>query len=516
MHETMAESVQEEPVWRETMRGIRQRMRSFLQVLRKRDPVGEFAMGWLVWEFWRIPLRVGVRGGLFAILALWVGAASAQDLTEEQRAAVNRELAAGIVTVVPAAADGAVDNPLKGWCVYTDAGKIHQPYSMIFSYASWKELEPNQGDYRFEDWQKQWDVPQGAGKHVVLRVYADYPNKPSGMPDWLIGQGVKMTPYTQYGGGLSPDYNDPKMVAAMERLISAMGRRFNDDHRVAFIQLGLLGHWGEWHTFPRTELDADDTPRRRVIAAYRNAFPDKQLMVRTANGHAGTQDWIGFHDDMFPEDTDNGEDWSFLATIRRAGRDQNWRNHVIGGEMVPGKADQWLLDRFATTRQMVQRSHFSWVGPYGPALVDPKSLGDRANLFAQHSETLVREMGYDFQLTAIRHLKSIELDKPTPIAIKVRNRGVAPFYYPWPVTIALIDAQGNVATSVKSPWDIRSWQPDSDIIEKASISFSQVPVGEYQLALGIVDPWQNKPKIRFANDLEYRDGWTVVSTVRIE
>jgi len=39
---------------------------------------------------------------------------------------------AGEVVVCPEAAPGPLDNPLKGWCPYTDAGPIHQPYSMVF------------------------------------------------------------------------------------------------------------------------------------------------------------------------------------------------------------------------------------------------------------------------------------------------------------------------------------------------------------------------------------------------
>ena len=53
------------------------------------------------------------------------------------------------VVVRPEAAPGPLDNPLKGWCPFTDAGPIRQPYSMVFLYAPWKDLEPEQGRYAF-------------------------------------------------------------------------------------------------------------------------------------------------------------------------------------------------------------------------------------------------------------------------------------------------------------------------------------------------------------------------------
>ena len=33
----------------------------------------------------------------------------------------------GLVVARPTSAPGLLDNPLKGYCLYTDAGKIHRP-----------------------------------------------------------------------------------------------------------------------------------------------------------------------------------------------------------------------------------------------------------------------------------------------------------------------------------------------------------------------------------------------------
>jgi hypothetical protein len=213
---------------------------------------------------------------------------------------------------------------------------------MVFGYVSWKTVEPEEGRYAFDHWeQKAWSVPTAQGKHVDLRVYIDYPSHSSGLPGWLKDE-VLLTHYTNHGGGASPDYNNPRMVAAMERLIEAMGCRYDGNPRVAFIELGLLGFWGEWHTWPRDDLYAKPETERRVIDAFHRAFPHKILMARYARDHAGSQPWLGFHDDMFPQDTDNGEDWSFLAGLARSGRMDNWEKAAIGGEMVPRRAKHWL------------------------------------------------------------------------------------------------------------------------------------------------------------------------------
>jgi hypothetical protein len=104
-------------------------------------------------------------------------------------------------TIRLVAASGPLDNPLKGWCPYTDAGPIHQPYSMVFKYISWRELEPTPGDYRFDEWEATWDQGLGRDRHVIFRVYIDYPSKPSGLPQWVRDLGVEERPYEVYGGG---------------------------------------------------------------------------------------------------------------------------------------------------------------------------------------------------------------------------------------------------------------------------------------------------------------------------
>ncbi|WP_459557446.1 DUF4832 domain-containing protein [Lacunimicrobium album] len=412
------------------------------------------------------------------------------------------------LVVKPAPAPGPIDNPLKGWCPYVNAGEIRQPYSMVYLYVPWSELEPTSGEYRFDEWEKSWNVDEAQGKHIIFRVYIDYPSLPSGLPDWLRKEGVKETPYKDHGGGRSPDYNDPKMLDAMERLIEALGKRYNHHPRIAFIQLGLLGFWGEWHTWPREEMYATAETERRIIDAYHTAFPDKSLMVRYARDHAGQQAWIGFHDDMFPEDTDNGEDWGFLSGLRSTGRVNNWKTSVVGGEMVPGKARQWLGKDYDTTLTMLERAHFTWIGPYCPAL--ERSGNDQ---FLERSQALVRKMGYEFQLTELRHPSSSTANDSIEISLKGQNTGVAPFYYPWSVEFALLDETGKVVTTHKTNWDVRNWQP-GEFNESATLTFNVKP-GTYQLAFGIRDPWPNRPAIKFANQLTVIEGWSILSNIEI-
>jgi hypothetical protein len=405
---------------------------------------------------------------------------------------------------------GPLDNPLKGWCTYTDADPIRQPYSMVYRTVSWRALEPREGQYAFDAWeQRDWDGdPLARGKHVIFRIYLDYPGRPLGVPDWLMARGIQTRSYADYGGGRSPSYDDPRLVAGLERLIAALGARYDRHPRVAFVTLGLLGFWGEWHTYPHIDWFASGETQRRVVDAFHCAFPHKILMGRYASGELGTEPWLGYHDDLFPADSDGPEDWRFLPRMRRSGRAENWRTAVIGGEMEPGKAPKWLGSDYAATRAAMEGMHLTWIGPYSPA-IEPNQPAD----FVRVSQEMVRRMGYQFRLTDVGIASHVRINSSVPIAVGGVNEGVAPFYYPWPVRWALVRPDGSVAQAVDVPADVRRWLPGT--FRFTSVIDVRVPAGRYRLALGIIDPWSQRPAITFANDLPRSDGWTELTGVDV-
>jgi Domain of unknown function (DUF4832) len=155
----------------------------------------------------------------------------------------------------------------------------------------------------------------------------------------------------------------------------------------------------------------------------------------------------------------------------------------------------------------VERGHFSWFGPYCPALerFSPE--------FKANSESLVRRMGYQFCLKEIRHTAIVTKGGALEVAIRGENEGVAPFYYPWPVELVLLDEADNVAARFPLDCDVRTWRPGQ--FEIGGRFDVNVSAGRYELALGILDPSTSKPAIYFANKLSASPGWTVLSEVLV-
>lgn len=412
----------------------------------------------------------------------------------------------------------ALDNPLKGWAAYAeDWAKYHLPVSMAYLYVTWRELEPEPGKFAFEAWeQRAWQHKLAREKHVIFRVVIDYPGRPIGLPQWLIARGVAVKPYQDAGGekrgaesaGQSPNYGDPRLIEGLERLIAAMGARYDANPRVAFIALGLLGHWGEWHTYPRDELMAPPETRRRVIAAYRKAFPNKKLVARYPRDEVVGAEWLGFHDDAFPDATGGAPEWHFLNALAAAKRTETWRTNPIGGEMVPNAAARLLGPEYGKTLGALLRARLSWLGPYSPALE-----ADLSPVARERANAMVRRMGYDFRLLRVRMPEALRPGGTLAVSLDLANQGLAPFYYPWPVEFALIGENGAVAQRVPVAADCRRWLPgEARVSASAPLS---LPRGRYRLGFGILDPWRRRPSIRFANDLAVHEGYAILGTLAV-
>ena len=156
----------------------------------------------------------------------------------------------------------------------------------------------------------------------------------------------------------------------------------------------------------------------------------------------------------------------------------------------------------------IDETHFTWVGPYCPAL---EQQPDRE--FTDRAATLVRKMGYQFAIKELRHSATVATGDTLTSSLIGENMGVAPFYYCWQAELGLLDQQGNLVEKLPLDWDVRKWLSGKFQV-KAAPPVTAKP-GSYQLAVGILDPWTDRPAIQFANELPRQDGWTIVSQIEV-
>lgn len=421
-------------------------------------------------------------------------------------------------------APGPVANPLKGLVPYASNGNLHFPHSMEFNYVGLAQLMKGYDDFDWRPLERLLDDIAGRGHQAVFRIYLEYPSKQNLIPKFLIDDGLKVHKYLNTNTQPlppaeveTPDYEDKNLRKALKSLIAALGEKYDGDARIGFITAGLLGTWGEWHTYPKSELFASKTVQAEVMDAYSAAFKVTPILLRYP---AGENTWgkapnanrpFGYHDDSFAWATlDTGkkdDDWFYLPALKQAGSvaEEKWKTHPIGGEIRPeawGKVfDAQPRDKnIQDFRKCVDQTHASWLMDSG--MFAKPSSQERT----QRAEVEVRHMGYEFYVPSIAVSSD---DRKLTVKLEVQNRGVAPFYYDWKAEYGLI-ASGKIVKTFKATGSLIGLLPSDDPRRwNDTFDLSDVPIGKYTLAVRVPNNLPKGLPIRFANTSQDRDvdGW---------
>ncbi len=423
-----------------------------------------------------------------------------------------------------------IDNPLKGFVPYDSASPTQQanfPHSLEWFYISLAELMPEAKSFDWAPLEKHLTAIASRGHQAVMRVYLDYPGKTPGTPKFLIDAGVKLQSYDyshNNGKSLSPDYEDSRLRTALADFIAAFGARYDGDARLGFITVGLLGYWGEWHTSDHKERFASQTVQREVMNAYARAFHRTRLLLRYPAGpddpyYADNRDLaMGYHDDSFAwatMPTGKPTSWFFLDRMTRAGAHDKWRTQPIGGEVRPEVWDTLWNDPTGAPKGQeylpcVEATHATWLMNTGVF----RNQLDGAR--RERALAGARRLGYELSVTEAALAR--DDNGGVVVQVRVRNTGVAPFYYPWTVEIGLVDGAGKFVGAAPTDWDLTKILPGEKPTQfETSAADQSMPPGNYRVILRVVNPLPHGVPLRFANQAqdEARAGWLTLGTVAL-
>ncbi|MFD0672384.1 S-layer homology domain-containing protein [Cohnella sp. GCM10027633] len=450
----------------------------------------------------------------------------------------------------------ALNNPFMGWAAWSrdshkEVGESYaQPHSLVYAGITWRELEPVKGEFAWDAIEEkyQFDYWTGLGKRFNLRIVLDLPGTdPShkDIPDWLYDELVaaetesgagKWYDSSAVGSGFAPNYSSPVLIAEHERMIAALADRYDGDSRIAHVQIGSLGHWGEFHNWPEEESGA--FPKLAVSDQYVQHYIDnfehallgmrKPFPIAAANGFGlfndiigdgETQTWLRWIEqgwDQISGYVNQGQDPAQVQADSRM--PDFWKTNFSGGEFTSGNPLLSINDeKFMTTLEQIRASHTSWIGPAAPADYVVGSGGVTQDI-QENMTTLLTTMGYRFVLESVSHEASAAPGTAIDVDTTWVNRGLAPFYREWPVALALSDAWGNlVPTSVtKATYaDIRDWLPgEHETTLKLNVPSSLAP-GSYKVLVGILDPGTDAPGVKLAIEGQRSDGWYALDALTV-
>ena len=400
------------------------------------------------------------------------------------------------------------DNPLKGFMPYQ--GSYAFPHSLEWFYLPLKDLQTGYSTFTWDALDAHLTAIAARGHQAIFRVYLDYPDVAYGVPDFLSS--VSKHAYTDYGNGTdatsySPDYSNPDLQRAVLNFIAALGARYDNDPRVGFITAGLLGFWGEWHTYPYDTWAPAPAFMNQVLDAFQSAFPHTMVLAREPKASV-TMDRprLGFHDDSFAYTTVGSTDWYFWPKIVAANLQDCWKNRPIGGEVRPEVQSCLWNDTPCTPADQgfdlcVSTTHASWMLNHGAF------TGGLGATQLARATTGAQSLGYTLHVPRAT-LESPQVGKVLQGTVTLENRGVAPFYYPWTVQIAVLDKAGNL-NSWPLDWDLRTVLPDSPVTRTFQVPIPGLPAGDYTLLLGVPNPMAGGHPLKFADTAQdqHKVGW---------
>lgn len=433
--------------------------------------------------------------------------------------------------------DGPFKNPLKGWNSGWDGGNDHPESSVGFQYIPWKEFEPRDGKFDRNAVENIIDNEGSKNRHLILRLYCDWHGKDyeSDCPAWMYTQaGVKRLKGDN--GRYITDYNSPEYIAQAQDAIRALAAAYDDDPRIYAVQMGVIGYWGEWHTwgsdFGGDFYNITRNTEDAILTTYTTSFDNAKIMARypwrdptqSANG-------IGFHNDFFVANNGHSEEFDTAVTTGN-----QWTSNPIGGEVPPrgnGEAnnEKNALFNGGAGRAIIEAGHYSTM-----------KAGDyRVTAGDSNYESYMRlhkQMGYNYQIDLARFPQSLSRSNQLNAQVIGTNIGVAPMYFDWDVQFALLDANDNPVITENSSTNLTSILPGAMFTFSSDIALSTVASGDYRLAVRIIQPGADQAKgidwkldarntyILFSNDLPVIEGrwnnnrliggWSVLGDVAVQ
>lgn len=254
--------------------------------------------------------------------------------------------------------------------------------------------------------------------------------------------------------------------------------------------------------------------------AFAKAFKNKKVMVRYAYEFKDYEFGIYWDSWSQPQEIVRG-----YEEMKKLG--DRWKTQPIGGEITWNWGDLARFKSFEEvvadkdTREYVMEQirnlHCNHLGGITWADFNEPE-------FRKNAEILQKAMGYRFIINEFSYPKEIKVGAQFPISFKVVNSGSSPFYYNWPVEVALLDPESHqkVWGKILEEVNISEWMPGDNwsvdehkyqiapptyhIRKNISID-APIAKGKYILALTVLDPAGMQPSLRFANENYFEGGY---------
>jgi hypothetical protein len=410
-------------------------------------------------------------------------------------------------------------NPHKGWYQHFYEQGLFSGYAPkqdgdlttfpgmdhLYLRIPWRDLQPAPGEFRWEvidDVVRKW-VPRGYG--IAFRVTTKDTSFPYATPEWVKNTGAKGEMVAAPWGETAwqPDYGDPVFLKHLERFHQAFAARYDGKPWVDYIDIGTYGDWGEGHNSASNRRRWPLSVVQRHIDLYLRYYKRSRLVVsddmvsegvadadRKALEDSIVRNGITFRDDSI------GVGWYYqhnLAThtVRSPELfERVWRKSPTVLELQhypmmkdPKRDATWegpdgSIKGAAYLEGAIRLMRATYVGHHGDAA---EWLRDNPNL----TRRLLNQMGYWYFPQRIEVPTRVQPGHPAKLSVTWLNRGVAPAYHRYPLSVKLVGRRRTVVLPVVNA-DNRTWMPSQPKRETYQIRLPKsLPAGDYEVRIGL-------------------------------
>lgn len=405
--------------------------------------------------------------------------------------------------------DDILYNPYTGFAPNANYPEAVGDNTLVYINLTFKKWEPEEGFFDVENVIKTHNIERwkNEGKKCVLRFVCDIPDtKPhSDIPEWLReipDNGVEYS--NSYGMGFSPNYNNERFIEEHRKAIEALGEAFGKDDFIAYIELGSLGHWGEWHVNSGQGLDKFPSEEicRQYVEPYIAAFPNATLLMRRPFSFVRDYGMGVFNDVIGSEDASRG----WLNWIENGGEYTNseepmilppvpniWNNYALGGEITSQyPMSSIVTDRLDNMIALLKDSHFTFIGPNCP-VAHVEQLR-----YPEGVSTMLKYIGYRIGIDKAIFTRNT-VNNDLSLKLKIHNNGVAPFYKKWPLYVYELDEDENVIGKIETNFDITSLKGGNSAAIEVYLGKTDTISDMPDYAVGIENPITGENEILFDN-----------------
>lgn len=400
-------------------------------------------------------------------------------------------------TEIPVAADDTV-NPMRGYHSWNRQETVPQPRpsDVVYIRYMWNDLEPAQDHYDFSQILSEAAAAKAQGRKFAfgIRMMKDYNDATMYMPAYLYKNPacahecgfVSVFKYNPAKPETTfvPDWNDAWLQGRARKMLEALRDQLaNAGIDIAWIDVAMVGQWGEWYTRPSVYVSAPmgskpdgisaitEAAKTAFVRMHLETFPDRLHLMMALREHKNILAWsfaqtistrpVGLRVNCLGrEAAPNGRPPYVLGEWKLYPQDfaliqDRWKTAPFVAELCTPDAGVNTID-LNMARTQIKDFHISTVGNGNVAkqYAIPQRWSALNSGEQYGMQMMGREAGYRY---VINHSAvTFNPDGSLRIQATVRNAGNAPSYESGAVMAELVDGSGAVVASIPVNLDLKN------------------------------------------------------------